>query len=328
MLLHADALWILVGALALDAALGDPDWLWRRWPHPAVWLGRLVAFGDRHLNRPSWSDPARRVGGALWLLVVVAIALGAGFALEAGLRRLPGGPFLVAIAASVLLAGRSLYDHVARVRDAFWTGGLQAARQAVSMIVGRDPERLDAPAVARAAVESTAENVSDGLVAPALWFAIAGLPGLAAYKAVNTADSMIGHLSARHRAFGWAAARLDDVLNLVPARLSGLLIGLAAPLAGGSPVQALSVMWQDAGLHRSPNAGWPEAAMAGALGLALGGPRVYAAGPVEEPFLNPDGWHEASPADIDRALRVMVGACLVHALAYAVLASLAVAEAS
>ncbi len=322
MLLSGDALAVLVAALVVDAAIGDPDWLWRRWPHPVVWLGRMVAAGDRWLNRENWSAAARRAAGAGWLAALIAIVAAAGFAIEQGLRALPAGPVWVALAASVLLAGRSLHDHVARVRDAFGTGGLAGARVAVAAIVGRDPASLDEAGGARAAIESGAENVSDGVVAPACWFAVAGLPGLLAYKAVNTADSMIGHLSARHRHFGWAAARLDDGVNLLPARLSGLLLALAAPLAGGSARRALRVMWRDHRLHRSPNAGWPESAMAGALGLALGGPRLYAAGSVDEPFLNPEGSRDARPADIGRSLRVMAGAAVAHAVVYGGLALL------
>lgn len=311
-----DRLFVLLGALALDAAIGDPDAIWRRWPHPVVWIGRLIAWGDRALNRPDWSEGSRRAAGTAALVGLVVLALGTGWAVEAGLRRVPGGEVLVALTASVLLAQRSLHDHVARVRDAFGMGGLPAARAAVSMIVGRDPESLDADGVARAAIESAAENFSDGVVAPAFWFACLGLPGLLAYKAVNTADSMVGHLSARHRAFGWASARFDDLVNLVPARMSGLLVALAAPAAGGDPVAAWRVMWRDAGLHRSPNAGWPEAAMAGALGVALAGPRLYASGPVDDPYLNHEG-RGAVPGDITRALRVMVVAAVLQALVYA-----------
>lgn len=313
MLLSPDALWVLLGALALDAVIGDPDRLWRRWPHPVVWLGRLVALADRGLNRESWSEPARRAAGAFALVAIVGLALAFGWAADWALRASPGGPLWVALAASVLLAGRSLYDHVRRVRLAFLFGGLDEARSAVSMIVGRDPTSLDEAGVVRASIESTAENFSDGVVAPAFWFALLGLPGLVAYKAVNTADSMIGHLSARHRAFGWASARFDDLLNLAPARLSGLLVALAAPAAGGSIGTALRIMLRDAGIHRSPNAGWPESAMAGALGLALAGPRRYAAGPVDEPFLHAEGRQPAVPEDIDRALRVMATAGVLHA---------------
>ena len=320
MLLDADSLLILLGALAIDAAFGDPDWLWRRWPHPVAWIGRIIAWADRRFNRDGAEGYETRRRGILLVACLVAGSLGLGWLVESAARTLPLGPLLVAVAASTLLAGRSLYDHVLRVERALGRGGLVAARSAVAMIVGRDPDRLDEAGVARAAIESTAENFSDGLVAPAFWFALLGLPGLLAYKAINTADSMIGHLSARHRDFGWAAARLDDLVNLAPARLSGILVGLAAPVAGGSVRRALAVMGRDAGLHRSPNAGWPESAMAGALGLALAGPRVYASGRVEDPFLNAEGRHEASAADIGRALRVLVGASVLHAVLYAALA--------
>jgi adenosylcobinamide-phosphate synthase len=211
--------------------------------------------------------------------------------------------------ASILLAQRSLYDHVARVSHGFAEGGVDGARRAVSMIVGRDPESLDEAGICRAAIESAAENFSDGVVAPVFWFVLFGLPGLVIYKAVNTADSMIGHRSPRHLAFGWASARLDDLLNLAPARLAGLLVALGAIAVRASPMEALAVMWRDARLHRSPNAGWPEAAMAGALGLALAGPRRYASGVVDDPYLNAEGRQEAKPQDIDRALTVMLAAC-------------------
>ena len=316
MLFRADAPLILVLALILDAIIGDPDRIWRRIPHPVAWFGALISGCDRLLNRERWSTETRRTAGILSVATLVLAAFLPAMLLESALRALPAGDILVALVASVFLAQKSLYGHVRRVRDAFREGGIAAARQSVSMIVGRDPERLDEAGIARAAIESTAENFSDGVVAPAFWFLLLGLPGLVAYKAVNTADSMIGHLSVRHRDFGWAAARLDDVVNLVPARLAGALIAASAWIVRGSPKVAAAVMLRDAGLHRSPNAGWPEAAMAGALGLALGGPRIYAAGPVDEPFLNAPGRRDAGPEDISRALRVMVAACVVQALVY------------
>lgn len=322
MLFRADAPLVLLLALILDAIFGDPDRIWRRVPHPVAWFGALIGLCDRLFNREAWSGQSRRTAGILSVAALVAIAFVPALFLESTLRAVPAGDILVALVASVFLAQKSLYRHVRAVRDAFAQGGLPAARRAVSMIVGRDPERLDEAGVSRAAIESTAENFSDGVVAPAFWFALLGLPGLVAYKAVNTADSMIGHLSARHRDFGWAAARLDDVLNLVPARLSGFLVAGAAWAAKGSPRVAAAVMLRDASVHRSPNAGWPEAAMAGALGLALGGPRIYAAGPVDEPFLNAPGRRDSGPKDIGRALRVMVAAAVLHGLLYAGLALL------
>lgn len=315
MLIHADALLILVVALLADAVIGDPERLWRRLPHPVVWMGMLIGALDRRLNRAAWPGARRRLFGIGALVVVVAAAGLAGAAIEAGLRLLPGHVASIGLVASILIAQNSLYRHVAAVATAFDAGGLAAARRAVSLIVGRDPDSLDEAGVCRAAIETTAENFSDGVVAPAFWFALLGLPGLAAYKAVNTADSMIGHLSERHRDFGWAAARFDDLANLVPARLSGLAIALAAPLAGGSIREALRSMRRDARLHRSPNAGWPEAAMAGALGLALAGPRRYGARIVDDPYLNAEGRVDAGPDDIRRALGVFIGAALVLGLA-------------
>jgi adenosylcobinamide-phosphate synthase len=320
MLFRPDAPLILLLALVLDAIIGDPDRIWRRVPHPVAWFGGLIGACDRLFNREGWTAETRRAAGILSLAALLLVAFVPALVLEAALRALPAGDILVALVASVFLAQKSLYRHVRRVWEAFREGGLVAARSAVSMIVGRDPERLDEAGVARAAIESTAENFSDGVVAPAFWFALLGLPGLVAYKAVNTADSMIGHLSQRHRDFGWAAARLDDVLNLLSARLAGCLIAGAALIVRGSPRQAIEVMLRDAGIHRSPNAGWPEAAMAGALGIALGGPRVYAAGPVTEPFLNAPGRRDAGPDDIKRALRVMVAACVLHGLVLVLLA--------
>jgi adenosylcobinamide-phosphate synthase len=313
-------LWIVVMALALDALIGDPDVLWRRIPHPVALFGRVIAALDDVLNRPTLSFAWRRLAGLLALAALLALAVAIGVALESLARRLPAGEAWLALIGSLFIAQRSLYQHVERVRAAFATGGITAARRAVAMIVGRDPESLDEAGICRAAVESSAENFSDGVVAPAFWFALLGLPGLLAYKAVNTADSMIGHRSERYAAFGWAAARLDDGLNLVPARLSGLMIALVAPVAGGNIATALSVMVRDARRHRSPNAGWPESAAAAALGLALAGPRRYGTTVVDDPFLNAAGRRHSKPDDIARALRLLVAACVLHAACYAALA--------
>lgn len=310
MLLHPDALLVVLIALCVDALVGDPDAIWRRWPHPVTWMGWLIGRLDQGLNHDGQSFLRRKIMGCAALVLLLLIVGVVAYALDAALHALPGHPLTTGLIASVLIAQNSLYVHVARVRDAFAAGGLAAARQAVSMIVGRNPDSLDEAGVARAAIETTAENFSDGVVAPVFWFALLGLPGLVLYKAINTADSMIGHRSARHEAFGWAAARLDDAVNLAPARIAGLLVVLASPLAGGSPAKALSVMWRDARLHKSPNAGWPEAAMAGALGVALAGPRRYGERLVDDPFLNAGGRGAATAADISRALRVLAGACV------------------
>jgi len=296
---------LLIAAIGLDALIGDPDWLWRRLPHPVTWFGALIGLCDRTFNRDTAAAGIRRAAGVGVVIVLVAIAWLAGLLVERLVARIPYGIVLIPVIASVLLASRSLHDHVARVLNAFHSGGLSDARKAVSMIVGRDPDSLDKSGVTRAAIESTAENFSDGVVAPAFWFAVFGLPGLFAYKMINTADSMIGHRSVRHEAFGWAAARLDDLVNLPASRLAGFLIAMAAPFVGGTIKQSMLVMLDDARKHRSPNAGWPEAAMAGALGLALAGPRRYGERVVEDPFLNDGGRHEAGPGDIGRALKIL-----------------------
>jgi adenosylcobinamide-phosphate synthase len=296
---------LLIAAIGIDALVGDPDWLWRRLPHPVTWFGALIGGLDRTLNRDAAAPALRRVAGVAVVIMIVAFAWAAGVLVERLLARLPYGIVLVPVIASVFLASRSLYEHVARVRDAFQGEDLSAPRHAVSMIVGRDPESLDKAGISRAAIESTAENFSDGFVAPAFWFAVFGLPGLFAYKMINTADSMIGHRSARHEAFGWAAARLDDLVNLPASRLAGFLVAMAAPFADGTIKQAFVVMLDDARKHRSPNAGWPEAAMAGALGIALAGPRRYGARVVDDPYLNDAGRHDAGPGDIGRALKIL-----------------------
>ncbi|MBN9024217.1 MAG: cobalamin biosynthesis protein [Rhizobiales bacterium] len=302
---------LLLAAIVIDALVGDPDWLWRRLPHPVTWFGALIGFCDRTFNRDTAASGVRRAAGVAVVIVLVAIAWFAGVAIERVLAGVPYGVVLVPLITSVFLASRSLYDHVARVLNAFHSDGLGAARQAVSMIVGRDPDSLDKAGVARAAIESTAENFSDGVVAPAFWFAVFGLPGLFTYKMINTADSMIGHRSARHEAFGWAAARLDDLVNLPASRLAGFLIAMAAPFAGGTIRQSALAMLDDARKHRSPNAGWPEAAMAGALGIALAGPRRYGERLVEDPYLYDAGRHEAGPGDIGRALKVLRAATVL-----------------
>ncbi|ABD89279.1 adenosylcobinamide-phosphate synthase CbiB [Rhodopseudomonas palustris] len=322
MLIWDDTLLMVIAALIFDALIGDPDWLWRRVAHPVVWIGALIGWLDGSLNREHWSPAWRKLAGIFAVIVLVAVAAGTGFLLQKLLWQTEGSVFVLGLLASTLIAQRSLYQHVAKVRAGFASGGLVAARRAVAMIVGRDPEQLDEAGVSRAAIESCAENFSDGVVAPLFWLALLGLPGLFAYKAINTADSMIGHRSARYYAFGWAAARLDDLVNLAPARLSGVLIALAAPLANGSVGTAFKVMLRDAPKHRSPNAGWPEAAMAGALGIALAGPRRYAEGLVEDPFLNAEAPDHATPHDIGRALRLMAAACGFEAVLYAALALL------
>lgn len=289
---------LLLIALLVEAAFGYPGRLLRAIGHPVIWMGRLISALDRRLNRPALEFSERRAFGVLALVVLVVAAGLAGDVLQVVL-----GVVLTGVVASSLLAQRSLYEHVARVASALETGGLEAGREAVSHIVGRDPQSLDEAGVSRAAIESLAENFSDGVVAPAFWIGVGGLPGGAIYKAVNTADSMIGHRSEKYLAYGWASARLDDLLNLPASRLSALLIVAAASLLGLDWRGAWRAVRRDARHHRSPNAGWPEAAMAGALGLALAGPRAYGGVVVEDGFMG-DGRREADAADIRAALRL------------------------
>jgi adenosylcobinamide-phosphate synthase len=291
-------------ALFVEAVAGYPDRLFRAVRHPVVWMGALVGVLDRRLNDGRLSGRSRRRRGVFALAVLVLASGGVALVVQELAR---GGAGLIALAvlASSLVAQRSLGDHVAAVARALEDGGLAAGRTAVARIVGRDPDSLDAAGVSRAAVESLAENFSDGVVAPVFWLAAGGLPGGVAYKAVNTADSMIGHLTPRHGDFGWAAARLDDLLNLPASRLSALLfVAAAALLPGASPAGAWRAVRRDAGGHRSPNAGWPEAAMAGALGFALAGPRRYAGELVEDAVMGRGGRRELGPDDIRRALRL------------------------
>src|SRR6478736_6602099 len=231
MLIWSDTHYVVVAALALDASIGDPDWLWRRLPHPVVLIGSFIGWLDRTLNLDIRSPAQRKLAGVSVVVLLLVTSTSIGFLIEFALRQIPFGKVLLGLAASTLIAQRSLYQHVARVRSAFTDGGLAEARRAVSMIVGRDPDQLDEAGVCRAAIESCAENFSDGVVAPVFWLALFGLPGLIAYKAINTADSMIGHRSERHEAFGWAAARLDDPVNLPASRLSAVLLIAAAALS-------------------------------------------------------------------------------------------------
>ncbi|MEL6298716.1 MAG: adenosylcobinamide-phosphate synthase CbiB [Pseudomonadota bacterium] len=308
MLLAEGALLILLAALLLDAVIGDPDWLWQRAPHPVVLVGRMISALETRWNRTSLEPAIRKRGGATMLVLVVATAATAGFVVHAAAAALPYGALIEVAIVAILLAQRSLYTHVADVARGLTTGGLEGGRAAVARIVGRNPDTLDAPGIARAAIETAAENMSDGVVAPALWYAVFGLPGIAAYKAINTADSMVGYRNARYRDFGWAAARLDDAANWLPARLTGLLIAIAAPAGGGRISAAISVMQADARKHASPNAGWPEAAMAAATGLALAGPRTYGDSLTDDPWLNADGRRDVDADDICRALRVFAAA--------------------
>jgi adenosylcobinamide-phosphate synthase len=292
--------WRALGGLLVEAAVGYPDALHRRSPHPVVWIGNAIAALERRWSSEALSEASRRALGALALIVVAGAAGAAGWAAQATCLALPFGGVLFVLAASLGLAQRSLYEHVAAVARALAAQDLPKARAAVGRIVGRDVEPLDEAGVAAAALESLAESFNDGVVAPAFWLAIGGLPGLFAYKAINTADSLIGHKEPRWRAFGWAAARTDDLVNLAPARLAGLLISAAAG-------RGAMTMLRDAPRHASPNAGWPEAAMAGALGRALGGPAAYDGVVAHRPTFGQGPAPDA--ADLQRGLALYLRAC-------------------
>lgn len=314
----------LLIALAVDAWIGDPENLYRRIPHPAALIGRVIAWADLKLNRESDAPGRRRHMGLGFAALLAAGAFLLGWALQTLLLALPLGWLWLALAMSTLLAQKSLYRHVADVAQALRLSGLEGGRIAVARIVGRDPNQLDEPAVSRAAVESLAENFADGVVAPAFWGALFGLPGLLCYKAINTADSMIGHKSPRHLQFGWAAARLDDLVNLPASRLAGLLLAAGALIQPGADAAgSLKAMWRDAKHHRSPNAGWPEAAMAGALGFALNGPRVYGGVPVNDGWMNDGGRSTLGAPDIWDALRLYLRACGLGAALIALLVFIA-----
>lgn len=314
---------LALAAVIVEAVAGYPDGLFRRVGHPVTWIGGLIGALDRRWNLPGVSDFGRRIRGVLALGVLLAVALIGGLAIQAALQTVLGlavALIPLAVLASSLVAQRSLDDHVAAVADALERHGMPRARAAVSRIVGRDTAALDESGVSRAAIESLAENFSDGVVAPVFWMAVLGLPGGLAYKAVNTADSMIGHRTERHGAFGWASARFDDLINLPASRLSALWLVIAACLLPGArPVEAVGAVLRDAARHKSPNAGWPEAAMAGALGIRLAGPRTYGGVEVATAWMG-HGRDALNARDIRRALTLYRVACAAQAVALAAVA--------
>ncbi|WP_299778782.1 adenosylcobinamide-phosphate synthase CbiB [uncultured Roseobacter sp.] len=279
---------VLICALCLDALLGEPRWLWDRVPHPAVMMGRLVGLLDNRFN----TGNNKRRNGILCTMALVIVGGVLGYLLSTA------GPLVEIVVAAMLLAQKSLVQHVAAVADGLRMSLLEGRRM-VARIVSRDTSAMDETLVVRAALESAAENLSDGVIAPAFWFLIAGLPGLVVYKLINTADSMIGYRTPRHETFGWAAARLDDVLNLIPARLTAALLALPARCFDLAGIRA------DAGRHRSPNAGWPEAALSRALGVALAGPRAYDGQMHDFPYVNPEGRSILTPVDIDAGIAML-----------------------
>ncbi len=276
---------LLVCAMCLDAALGEPDWLWSRIRHPAVLMGNAIGWLDNRLNHGAY----RRLKGVATVLILVAVALILGRLLELL------GPIVEIVVCAILLAQKSLITHVRAVGEGLLTS-LAEGRAQVAMIVSRDTRDMTEAQVARSAIESAAENLSDGVIAPAFWFLVAGLPGLLVYKVVNTADSMIGYRNDKYRAFGWAAARLDDLLNLVPARLTFVMI-----VALSSQWSRWGEMVEDARRHISPNAGWPEAAMARALDIALAGPRSYDGQMRDLAWVNGNARQNIDAAEVFRA---------------------------
>jgi adenosylcobinamide-phosphate synthase len=306
--------------MLIELCIGYPQWLTRAIGHPVTWMGGLIEHCDRFLNRDTAPSLQRRLIGTVSLMALLGLVGAAAFVVQSQLLRLPYGFVALAVLASTMIAQRSLHRYVANVASALGKDGLEAARRAVSHIVGRDTAGLDRAGVARAAIESLAENFSDGVVAPVFWLAVGGLPAIALYKAINTADSMIGHRTPRHADFGWAAAKLDDLVNLPASRLTALFLIAASALSKeASARHARRAVRRDAARHRSPNAGYPEAAMAGALDLSLAGPRVYGGVRIEDAFMG-DGRRDAEAKDIVRALALYRTA---DALVLAVVAALA-----
>ena len=305
---------IVLLALAMDAIIGDPNWLYRKIPHPISVIGCMMNQLDLFLNRPQVKNPTKKILGVLFIIIALSVAGIIGWGMQTGLKLMEFGQLLEAILVSIFLAQNSLYRHVRNVAQALASDGLDAARLSVSHIVGRDPTTLDDSGVCRASIESLSENFSDGVIAPVFWYLIAGIPGILMYKTLNTADSMVGHLSPKYRYFGWASARLDDVANFIPARLTALLIFLTALIIPSTKgFKSLRSCLTYANRHRSTNAGWPEAAMAGALDIRIAGPRVYNGIVVNDPWMG-DGNLNLRTNDINRALKLYFFSNIINVL--------------
>lgn len=313
-MLLLDHIPILILALAIDALVGDPNWIYRKIPHPVAIMGFLISKLDLFLNIPSWSYLSRKLLGVLALFINLSLAGGIGWLIQRAIQHIEFGWLFESFIIAIFLAQNSLYKHVHNVAKTLSVNGLASARISVSHIVGRDSSDLNEAGICRATIESLSENFSDGIIAPVFWYLMAGLPGILIYKALNTADSMIGHLNERYEAFGWASARLDDAANFIPARLTAITICLTAiifPKTNG--LKAIAAGFKDAKQHRSVNAGWPEATMAGALDIRIAGPRVYDGVVTEDPWMG-NGNSNVSPADIYRALRLYCGANILSSL--------------
>ncbi len=305
---------IVLLALAMDAIIGDPNWLYRKIPHPIAAIGCMMNQLDLFLNRPQVKNPTKKILGVLFIIIALSVAGIIGWGMQTGLKLMEFGQLLEAILVSIFLAQNSLYRHVRNVAQALVSDGLDAARLSVSHIVGRDPATLDDSGVCRASIESLSENFSDGVIAPVFWYLIAGIPGILMYKTLNTADSMVGHLSPKYKYFGWASARLDDAANFIPARLTALLIFLTALIIPSTKgFKSLRSCLTYANRHRSTNAGWPEAAMAGALDIRIAGPRVYNGIVVNDPWMG-DGNPNLRTNDINRALKLYFSSNIINAL--------------
>lgn len=314
---------VLFAALLLDRYWPGQDRLWQRYPHPVVLFGKAIDLAESVMRRPNGDRQGNRINGLMSILVLLALAAIGGWLITLFTSSIPIiGIVIEVLIVAVMLAQRSLADHVGDVAKALKSEGLAGGRREVAKIVGRDPEQLDHAGVARSAIESLAENVSDGIVAPALWYAVLGLPGLFAYKMLNTADSMIGHMNERYIDFGRASAKFDDAANWLPARLTGLIVVIATATSFGvsRAKTALTIMLRDARLHRSPNAGWPEAAFAGALGIQLSGPRIYDGSIANEPVVNAAGRAVTGASDIQSALQLFDRICFVLIVCVALLA--------
>lgn len=308
---------ILFCAIILDMFVGDPDWIWRRFTHPIVWFGRVTGYVDNKFNSPDISNNRRKYNGVIALIILVVGAVTLGLLLAVILTHLGTiGLVLEILIVAIFIAQKSMSDHVDQIIKPLKENNIIEARHAVSMIVGRDTAKLDHSAISRAGIESMSENFSDGVVAPIFWFAIFGLPGLFAYKMINTADSMIGHMNEKYQDFGWASARFDDLVNWLPARLAALFILLGGVFSHGAAVflRAIKVVFRDAKIHRSPNAGWPEAGMAGILDIALAGPRRYGECIVEDAYINETGRKTLTCSDVLLAKTIFWTACLIQAL--------------
>ena len=314
-------MFILTLALILDWVAGDPDFIWRRAPHPVVWIGKVIEWADRMRYKNSVaallgedSKKSDLICGVTLVALLLLVSLCAAIIVE-WLSSF-AGPFhwvVEVLVVGVLIAQKSLFDHVKRVADDLKAKGIFGGRQAVSMIVGREVSELDTSGVSKASIESLAENFSDGVVAPAFWYAVLGLPGIMFYKAINTADSMVGHRNEKYEYFGKAAALTDDLLNWISARLTALFVCISSVFDGGlhKVADVFSIVLRDGPLHRSPNAGWPEAAFAAHLGIALGGPRIYGKERVAAPFLNASGRQSVGIVDIVRALDLFRRTCFL-----------------